>query len=53
MLAHAHASNIYRTQYKPEQGGHISITLNGDWAEPWDETEECTSQVQTRADLQA
>lgn len=50
MLAHAHASSIYRTQYKPAQGGHISITLNGDWAEPWDDTEECKFRACSRAD---
>ncbi|KAK4689143.1 hypothetical protein P7C73_g972, partial [Tremellales sp. Uapishka_1] len=37
MLAHAHASKLYSAQYKSAQRGTISITLNGDWAEPWDD----------------
>nr|WPS94687.1 beta-glucosidase [Naematelia aurantialba]WVH01939.1 glycoside hydrolase family 1 protein [Naematelia aurantialba] len=41
MVSHAHASHLYRTKYRPGQGGHISITLNGDWAEPWADTPDC------------
>jgi hypothetical protein len=40
MLAHAHASKLYSRKYRPSQGGKISITLNGDWAEPWDDIPE-------------
>ncbi|GFZ45044.1 beta-glucosidase [Saitozyma sp. JCM 24511] len=40
MVAHAHASKLYSRKYRPSQGGKISITLNGDWAEPWDDTPE-------------
>ncbi|KAL7423395.1 hypothetical protein Q5752_002699 [Cryptotrichosporon argae] len=40
MLAHAHAAKLYHRKYRAAQGGFISITLNGDWAEPWDDTEE-------------
>jgi len=40
ILAHAHASRIYRELFQTAQGGRIGITLNGDWAEPWDESPE-------------
>lgn len=43
MVAHAHASKLYSRKYRPSQGGKISITLNGDWAEPWDDTPESES----------
>jgi beta-glucosidase len=41
MLAHASASKVYDKEFRGRQGGHISITLNGDWAEPWNDDEEC------------
>lgn len=31
LLAHAHAVDVYRTQYQPTQKGQIGITLNGNW----------------------
>jgi beta-glucosidase len=31
---------MYRDEFKPKQGGIIGITLNGDWTDPWDDTEE-------------
>ena len=34
--AHAQAVHIYRTEFKPTNGGQIGITLNGDWADPFD-----------------
>lgn len=40
ILAHAHAVKIYREEFKPTQGGVIGITLNGDWALPYDEKPE-------------
>ena len=40
ILAHAHAVQLYRRDYKPTQGGVIGITLNGDWAMPYDDTPE-------------
>ncbi|KAI5785808.1 glycoside hydrolase family 1 protein [Geopyxis carbonaria] len=36
LIAHARAVKAYREDYKPKQGGQIGVTLNGDWAEPWD-----------------
>ena len=33
-LAHAYASNVYRTKYQPTQGGVIGITLSVGWSEP-------------------
>ncbi|KAF7160470.1 hypothetical protein CNMCM5623_006069 [Aspergillus felis] len=36
LVAHGAAVKIYREDFKPRDGGEIGITLNGDWAEPWD-----------------
>ncbi|KAL1962528.1 hypothetical protein VTN77DRAFT_9403 [Rasamsonia byssochlamydoides] len=36
LVAHGTAVDIYRREFKEKQGGEIGITLNGDWAEPWD-----------------
>ncbi|KAF8474184.1 beta-glucosidase [Kalaharituber pfeilii] len=36
IIAHGAAVKVYRGEFKPKQGGEIGITLNGDWAEPWD-----------------
>ena len=40
ILAHAHAVKAYREDFKPEQKGEIGITLNGDWAMPYDDSPE-------------
>lgn len=40
ILAHARAAKLYDQKYRSKQGGHISITLNGDWVEPYDHTEQ-------------
>lgn len=40
ILAHAHAAKIYREEIKPVHGGVIGITLNGDWALPYDDKPE-------------
>lgn len=40
LLSHAHAVKIYRDQFKPSQRGLIGITLNGDWAIPFDDAPE-------------
>ncbi|GCB24274.1 beta-glucosidase 1B [Aspergillus awamori] len=36
LVAHGAAVKIYREEFKSRDGGEIGITLNGDWAEPWD-----------------
>ncbi|KAI0061112.1 glycoside hydrolase family 1 protein [Artomyces pyxidatus] len=36
ILAHAYAVKAYREEFKPTQRGQIGITLNGDWAIPYD-----------------
>ncbi|KAF1966341.1 beta-glucosidase [Bimuria novae-zelandiae CBS 107.79] len=36
MIAHARAVKVYRDEFKAKDGGIIAITLNGDYAEPWD-----------------
>ena len=43
ILAHAHAVKMYREQFKPTQKGQIGITLNGDWAMPYDDNQESKS----------
>lgn len=43
ILAHARACQLYRDSFKTAQAGKIGITLNGDWAEPWDESPDSKS----------
>jgi beta-glucosidase/6-phospho-beta-glucosidase/beta-galactosidase len=43
ILAHAQACKMYKEEFKPTQKGTIGITLNGDWAEPWDDSPESES----------
>lgn len=43
ILAHAYASKLYREEFKQAQGGQIGITLNGDWALPYDDSPESAS----------
>lgn len=38
ILSHAHAVKVYREEFKAKQGGEIGITLNGDWAMPYDDS---------------
>jgi len=40
ILAHAHAVKIYREEFKPTQNGVVGITLNGDWAIPYNDSPE-------------
>lgn len=37
ILSHAYAAKAYREEFQPKQGGRIGITLNGDWAIPYDD----------------
>lgn len=43
ILSHAHAVQVYRNEFKARQGGQIGITLNGDWALPYDDSPESES----------
>ncbi|KAI1340457.1 family 1 glycosyl hydrolase [Xylariaceae sp. FL0016] len=36
LLAHGRAVKVYRDEFKPNDKGQIGITLNGDYAYPWD-----------------
>lgn len=36
LLAHAHAVNIYRKQYREAHNGCITMVINSDWREPFD-----------------
>ena len=40
ILSHALAVQLYRDEFKPNQGGVIGITLNGDMAIPYDNSPE-------------
>ncbi|KAH8146308.1 uncharacterized protein LAJ45_09751 [Morchella importuna] len=40
MLAHARAVAVYRKEFAQKQGGKVGIVINGNWAEPWDASEE-------------
>ncbi|PPQ79038.1 hypothetical protein CVT25_002347 [Psilocybe cyanescens] len=51
ILAHAHAVQLYRTQFKPTQKGEIGITLNGDWAMPYDDNPENVDAAQHALDF--
>jgi beta-glucosidase len=49
ILAHARAAKLYDQKYRSKQGGHISITLNGDWVEPYDGTEQSECHLDSNA----
>ncbi|CAE6333838.1 unnamed protein product [Rhizoctonia solani] len=51
ILAHAHAVKVYREQFKASQKGQIGITLNGDWAMPYDNTPENIAAAQHALDF--
>ncbi|KAJ3504853.1 hypothetical protein NLJ89_g7724 [Agrocybe chaxingu] len=51
ILSHAHAVKLYREQYKPTQKGQIGITLNGDWAMPYDDNPENIDAAQHALDF--
>ncbi|KAJ2915709.1 hypothetical protein MD484_g4709, partial [Candolleomyces efflorescens] len=51
ILAHAKAVKVYREQFKPTQKGQIGITLNGDWAIPYDDSPENIDAAQHALDF--
>ncbi|WOO77170.1 Beta-glucosidase 1B [Vanrija pseudolonga] len=51
LVAHAHAAKTYQREYQPSQHGTIGITLNGDWAEPWDQSPENVKAAQDKTDV--
>ncbi|KAJ2920434.1 hypothetical protein H1R20_g8959, partial [Candolleomyces eurysporus] len=51
ILAHAKAVKVYREQFKPTQNGLIGITLNGDWAMPYDDSPENIDAAQHALDF--
>ncbi|KAJ7201376.1 beta-glucosidase, partial [Mycena pura] len=50
ILSHAHAVKVYREEFKHKQGGQIGITLNGDWAMPYDDSPENVEAAQRALD---
>lgn len=51
ILAHANAVKVYREDFKPHQKGQIGITLNGDWAMPYDDNQESKFKVRSKSKL--
>jgi len=52
ILAHANAVKVYREDFKPHQKGQIGITLNGDWAMPYDDNQESKFKIRGKSKLQ-
>lgn len=50
ILAHAKAVKLYRDEFKATQKGQIGVTLNCDWAEPYDDTPEAKDAASRRLD---
>lgn len=50
LVAHAHAAHVYHSEFAPTQKGVIGITLNGDWAEPYDDSPENVKAAQDKMD---
>ncbi|THH26402.1 hypothetical protein EUX98_g7779 [Antrodiella citrinella] len=50
ILSHAYAVKAYREEFKETQGGQIGITLNGDWAIPYDDSPENIEAAQNALD---
>lgn len=50
LIAHARAAKAYQKDFAPTQKGVIGITLNGDWAEPYDNTPENIKAAQDKMD---
>ncbi|KAK0229748.1 glycoside hydrolase family 1 protein [Armillaria nabsnona] len=50
LLSHASAVRLYREEFKPNQGGQIGLTLNGDWQMPWDDSPENVAAAQHALD---
>ncbi|KIJ64974.1 glycoside hydrolase family 1 protein [Hydnomerulius pinastri MD-312] len=51
ILAHAYAVKLYREEFKASQGGQIGITLNGDWAMPYDDSPQNVEAAQHALDV--
>ncbi|KIJ07835.1 glycoside hydrolase family 1 protein, partial [Paxillus involutus ATCC 200175] len=51
ILSHAYAVELYRKEFKPTQKGQIGITLNGDWAIPYDDTPQNAEAAQHALDV--
>ncbi|KAG1809566.1 glycoside hydrolase family 1 protein [Suillus subaureus] len=51
ILSHAHAVRLYREEFKAAQGGQIGITLNGDWAMPYDNSPQNVEAAQHALDV--
>ncbi|KAH9851024.1 beta-glucosidase 1B [Lenzites betulinus] len=51
ILSHAYATKLYREEFKAAQGGSIGITLNGDWALPYDDSPENVAAAQHALDV--
>ncbi|KAG8906590.1 hypothetical protein FRB99_006545 [Tulasnella sp. 403] len=50
LISHALAVKVYREEFKPQQGGQIGITLNGDYYMPYDDSPENVASAQHALD---
>lgn len=51
ILSHAYAVKLYREEFKAAQGGQIGITLNGDWALPYNDSPQNVEAAQHALDV--
>jgi beta-glucosidase len=51
ILSHAYAVRLYREEFKAAQGGQIGVTLNGDWAMPYDDSPQNVEAAQHALDV--
>lgn len=51
ILSHAYAVKLYREEFKAAQGGQIGITLNGDWAMPYNDSPQNVEAAQHALDV--
>ncbi|KIK34238.1 glycoside hydrolase family 1 protein [Suillus luteus UH-Slu-Lm8-n1] len=51
ILSHAYAVKLYREEFKAAQGGQVGITLNGDWAMPYNDSPQNVEAAQHALDV--
>lgn len=51
ILSHAYAFRLYHEEFRAAQGGQIGITLNGDWAMPYNDSPQNVEAAQHALDV--
>lgn len=51
ILSHAYAVRLYHEEFRAAQGGQIGITLNGDWAMPYNDSPQNVEAAQHALDV--